>query len=422
MAEQTGRGGRGRRSTRGGGEAAQPAVSDSGAGADRAIMMRTSPLQRRIDTPAPRRAMPRDFSISLAAARAADNVITRPRPERRQPMRGYEETFVDIIDFILRCTHRIWDEKAVGYLYEHYRSNARVVDDAGIVYGRDQVIENTLKFIAAFPDLGIYADEVIWCGDEDAGFWTSHRAVLLGHNTGWSEWGAPTGRKIVVTCMANCYSIENQIADEFVIYNTGSLVRQLGLNLRQQAARIASRQGRTARVGEVQRLLGQGAPPRVESNQEGAFDIERFIRVTLHEIWNWRLLDTITAAYAPGIRFHGPTDRELYGTGQYTAYVLGLLASFPDLGYQIDDLYWMGNDDDGYLAAVRWSIGGTHRGPGPYGDPGGAQVHMWGITHLQIREGRIVEEWTANNEFDVLCQIAASTEPNADPLGPFEEV
>ena len=34
---------------------------------------------------------------------------------------------------------------------------------------------------------------------------------------------------------------------------------------------------------------------------------------------------------------------------------------------QVDDLYWMGNDVDGYRASVRWSIVGTHRG----------QWHLW---------------------------------------------
>jgi predicted ester cyclase len=357
--------------------------------------------------------MPSDFAISLAATRAADSAITRPRQRRRQAMSGYEETFIDIVDFILRCTHRIWDEKAIGYLYEHYRSNTRVVDDAGIVYGRDQVIENTLRFIAAFPDLRIFADEIIWCGDADSGFWTSHRAVLLGHNTGWSEWGPPTGRKILVTCIANCYSIENQICDEFVIYNTGSLLHQLGLDLREHAAHVAARQARPSRHGEVERLLGQGAPPRLEASTDDRFDIERFTRVTLHELWNWRLLNTIESAYAAGFRFHGPTDRELYGRGQYTAYVLELLACFPDLTHRIDDLYWMGNDSEGYLVAVRWSIGGTHRGHGPYGDPSGAQVLMWGLSHLSVRDGQIVEEWTVSNEFEVLCQIATAHDPQA---------
>ena len=411
--------GRGRQSARSPKNERSASASGDGRSRTRPIEMRSVAMQRRVDTPTVARTMPADFSISLAATRAADAAITRPREGRRQPMQGYEETFTDIIDFILRCTHRIWDEKAVGYLYEHYGSNTRVIDDAGMVYGRDQVIENTLGFIAAFPDLGIYADEIIWCGDEAAGFWTSHRAVLLGHNTGWSAWGPPTGRKIVVTCIANCYSIENQITDEYVIYNTGSLLRQLGYNLRDKAIGLIGTDSRPPRIGEVGRLLGQGPPPVVEGVGDGAFDPERFVRSSQHEIWNWRLLDRITTAYAAGIRFHGPTDLELYGRGQYAAYVLGMLAAFPDLGYEIDDLYWMGNDEEGYLAAVRWTIAGTHRGPGPFGEPSGVQVHMWGITHLQIRDGQIVEEWTVNNEFDVLRQILGSGEKTASqPRGP----
>jgi predicted ester cyclase len=398
-------------------EKGRPAsASEGGRPRARPVEMRSVALERRVDTPIVARAMPPDFSISLAASGSADSAITRPGKERRQPMQGYEETFIDIIDFILRCTHRIWDEKAVGYLYEHYGSNTRVIDDAGMVYGRDQVIENTLGFIAAFPDLSIHADEIIWCGDEATGFWTSHRAVLLGHNTGWSSWGPPTGRKIIVTCIANCYSIENQITDEFVIYNTGSLLRQLGYDIRDKALELIGSDSRPRRVGEVERLLGQGPPPVVEGVGDGTFDLERFVRSSLHEIWNWRLLDRITTVYSAGIRFHGPTDLELYGRGQYGAYVLGMLAAFPDLGYEIDDLYWMGNEEAGYLAAVRWTIVGTHRGPGPFGKPSGVQVHMWGITHLQIRDAQIVEEWTVNNEFDVLCQILGSNEKISTPV------
>ena len=112
-------------------------------------------------------------------------------------MRGYEDTFTDIVDYILRVTHRIWEEKAIGYLYEHYAANARVFQDDGIVYGRERVIADTTQTIAAFPDLKLHADDIVWCGDEDTGFWTSHRLTLVGHNTGWSVWGPPTGRRIV---------------------------------------------------------------------------------------------------------------------------------------------------------------------------------------------------------------------------------
>ncbi len=60
---------------------------------------------------------------------------------------------------------------------------------------------------------------------------------------------------------------------------------------------------------------------------------------------------------------------------------------------------------EGYAVATRWSILGTHTGPGIYGEPTGRRVAMWGITQHVIRSGKIVEEWTTWNEFDVMQQI-----------------
>ena len=366
----------------------------------RSITMRTEPASLSTRTPAPGRTMPPDHSISVRAKRAADRLIAEPGGERAQPMRGYEDTFTDIVDFILRVTHHIWEEKAIGYLYEHYAANARVFQDDGIVYGRERVIADTTQTIGAFPDLRLHADDIVWCGDEDTGFWTSHRLTLVGHNTGWSAWGPPTGRQIVLGVIADCYSRENVIREEFVIYNTAGLLRQLG----HDAVALARRGEATppGSVGEVERTLGQGAPEQLPADDPG---IEAFVRRVLHEIWNWRLLDRIATHYAPGLRFHGPTDRELFGRGDYTAHVLSTLAMFPDAAHRIDDLYWMGNDREGYTVAVRWTLDGTHRGPGPYGPPTGRRVRQWGLSHLQVRDGMIVEEWTYSNEFDVLRQI-----------------
>ena len=78
---------------------------------------------------------------------------------------------------------------------------------------------------------------------------------------------------------------------------------------------------------------------------------------------------------------------------------------FPDAALQIDDIYWMGNDAEGYKAAARWSLQGTHRGNGIYGAPSGRCVTMWGITQQEIRNGRVQREWMLFNEFAVLQQI-----------------
>ena len=47
-------------------------------------------------------------------------------PENRarvQPMRGFDPIYTDIVDYIVRCTHLIWDERDVGLIYTHYTHN-----------------------------------------------------------------------------------------------------------------------------------------------------------------------------------------------------------------------------------------------------------------------------------------------------------
>jgi predicted ester cyclase len=354
------------------------------------------------------RPMPKDYSISLAAKGGTDRLLLNPGTERVQRMRGFEETYVDIIDYIVRITHRIWEEKQIGYIYDTYRHNARVTDDSGLQYGRDKIVADTIHTINAFPDIRLYADEIIWAGNDEVGFYTSHRTVIIGHNTGYSKFGPPTGKKVVLWCIANCTALENEIFEEWVLYNSSSMITQLGFDLREMAREFGSQRGDglgDTSFGEPERLLGQGKPAQLPPAAASGFDVEDFVRRAYHSIWNWRLVGKIDDAYAATMRFHGPTDREFYGRGEYISFVLSIMAMFPDLALQIDDLYWMGNDAEGYLVSVRWSLVGTHRGFGVYGPPTGRRVTMWGITQQRIRHSRVVEEWMVFNEFEVLQQI-----------------
>jgi predicted ester cyclase len=326
-------------------------------------------------------------------------------------MAGFEETYVDIIDYILRITHRIWEQKDIGYIYDTYKHNSHVHDDYGLQYGRDKIVADTVHTINAFPDVRLYADEIIWAGDDQAGFQTSHRTVIVGHNTGWSRYGPPTGRKVVLWCVANCSALANEIYEEWVIYDTAALVRQLGFDMREKAREFGNLaptgDALDKRFGEGQRLLGQGKParPPVRQGAAGGFDVEDFVRRHYHYLWNWRNLSRVDEACVPGLRFRGSSDRVYYGLGETKSFLLSIMAMFPDLYHQVDDVYWMGNDRDGYLASVRWSIVGAHRGAGIYGAPTGRKVTLWGIDQLRIRNGRILEQWMLFNEFAVMQQI-----------------
>ena len=357
--------------------------------------------------------MPKDFSISVDTyyRGGTDHFLLNPPTKRQQPMKGFEEEYTDVIDWIVRITHRIWEEYNVGLIYDYYRHNSRVTDDYGIIHGRETIVENTLMAINGFPDNRGYADEIIWAGNDEIGFHTSHRAVLVAHNTGYTQYGPPTNKKVCYWVIADCLSLENEIYEEWVLYNTTAVISQLGFDVFQMAREIPPRVPFSGmndpRSGEPPRIPGLGKPPVLPLLDNKTFDVEDFVRHMFHEIWNWRLVGKVNDYYHPIIRFHGAGNREFHGTGQLRSYIMSILAMFPNLSHQIDHIYWMGNDDEGYRVSVRWSIEGAHRGPGLYGKPTGKPISMWGISQLDIRNGRILEEWTLFNEFAVIQQILA---------------
>ena len=158
---------------------------------------------------------------------------------------------------------------------------------------------------------------------------------------------------------------------------------------------------------DISRMLNPGAERRqpLPGFDEEYIDIVDYIIRSTYKVWNWRLLNKINDYHVANFLFHGASGREAYGRGNYAAYVLSLLAMFPDAAVYIDDFHWNGNGRHGYRTAVRWTLLGTHTGPGAYGEPTNRQIQMNGITQHLVREGRYVEEWTLFNELQILQQL-----------------
>src|SRR3954471_4043013 len=154
---------------------------------------------------------------------------------------------------------------------------------------------------------------------------------------------------------------------------------------------------------EVERLRGGRPPERYPASSTRGFDVDHFVRALYQDTYNRRDLSAIDRAYVPNVRWHGGSLREGYGRADVRKMARALMATFPDLGLHVDEVYWMGNEAEGYSVSVRWTALGTHRGHGLYGAPTGRRVHIWGMQQLYFSGGRIVEDWMLFNEFDVLA-------------------
>jgi hypothetical protein len=365
--------------------------------------------------------MPGDFGISLDSyigrerhGRGYVEGETRvPRDHGRlQSMRGFEATYRNIIDYIVRITYRIWEERDVEYIAQTYADRSRVFDDYGLQFGSGKIIADTHHTTRAFSDIQLIADEIVWAGDDEVGYRSSHRTIIRGTNDGASRYGAATGRKIDVLVIANCVSLGNKIFLEHVLYNNSSMLRQLGHDLDEVSSDL-SRNGpagwpRDAVTWDALRGAGRPDVPISESDPVGTFDIDAFVRSVVDDTWNKRDFPALSRRFDPDLRFAGPTDRKSRGLPPYQQFVESVTGAFPDLQLRVDEVYWMGNDREGYLTSVRWSATGRHSSAGIYGAPTGAEVQIWGITQHRIAEGRIVAEWTLFNELDLMMQIAAA--------------
>jgi hypothetical protein len=215
--------------------------------------------------------------------------------------------------------------------------------------------------------------------------------------------------------IAECLVRENEIYEEWVLYNMVSRFNQLGIDPA-WAARIhgnaRNQTGTDRHAAEVQRLVGGRAPELLPESNGRDFDVEHFVRALWHNLYNRRDLSAVDRAYLPTARWKGTSDRVGHGREDVKGMARALLATFPDLGMQVDAVHWMGNERDGYRVSVRWTAQGTHRGHALYGEPTGRRVLLWGINHLYVAGGRITEDWHMFNEFDVMSQILRD-EPSA---------
>jgi predicted ester cyclase len=324
-------------------------------------------------------------------------------------MDGFDDEFADIVDYIGKITHKIWEETGVGFIYDYYEPNCSVHTANGLSYGREEVVAGTLKLLSAFPDRQLHADDVIWTGNAEDGYYTSHRITSEGTNSGHSDYGPPTGRTVEWRAIANCFVKDNRIVEEWLVRDELNLVQQLGFDGHEIATNLGQQETEQDFIqpahSEIDRVLGQTTPEALPPEPIGDFDIEDFVRRSYHGIWNWRRLDRMQSSFSQDFLCHTASGREFENLLEYKTFLLSMLGMFPESKMTIDHLYWNGSDGEGYRVAVRWSLVGIHSGPGIYGKPTGKRVRIMGISHHQVLEGKFVEEWTVFDEIALMKQL-----------------
>lgn len=329
---------------------------------------------------------------------------------RKQSMTGFDPEYLDIVDYIIKITHRIWEEKGIGVIYRTYHNDVVMHTGSVDVKGINEVVAGTLQTLHAFPDRSLVGENVIWSGNDKEGFLTSHRIVSSATNLGDSSFGPATGKRVVFRTIVDCFVHSNRIIEEWLVRDNLYIVSQLGFDPKDIAKKLAlgtknKSPALQSNFGVSQTMVGQ-LMPNIFTSISDDFDIGEFILEMYNKVWEWRLFNHVNDFYADNAVVHYICNKDLIGTNQIQGMLVSLFASFPNARFLVERVTCNeGLTKDEWEVAVRWRLQGLHEGIGYFGSPSGQPVEILGITHLRVRHEKIVEEWITFDGLDVLRQM-----------------
>lgn len=327
---------------------------------------------------------------------------------RRQDLNGFEPVYSDIVDYILRCTHRIWEEKNVGLCRTHYADNCSLHTLAGPTVGAEAVVQATIGTLGSYTDRIVVGEDVIWSEDEPGLFLTSHRITSDGTHLGDDPviGSASMRQSCGVTTIADCHVRENRIVEEWLVRDNLRGVVQFGLDPWDVARRQseADQEGDPARhdwrskwISDVRSSELSDMPP---PDHPAAAPAKAYALA-----FNSDLYGEAAHTYSPTVEVRWPSGRKGYGRGFWIGCLQQIRSALHRAAFRVD--HWAARPlPNGYIAvALRWSFVGTHAGSGIWGQPSQKDILVLGISHFKVRADVVVEEITVFDELSVLRQV-----------------
>ena len=321
-------------------------------------------------------------------------------------MKGFDPQFRDLPDYILKITREIWEERGVGASLDKYYGPGVIVRAANaVIVGNQGVKAATLATLHEFPDRQLVYEDVIWSGDENVGFLSSHRLISVMRKQGAGVYGPAAGQLVRARVIADCVCKDNAISEEWLVRDHASFAVCLGTTPERLAAELVAQD--LARSGAVT-VFGAGddvAGPYVAVIDTS--DDAQTYAAAYRAIWGTMTPAAIRDHYATGAAVSVSGGETLSGWDDIDRFVISYLASFPDLKLAIDHLIVNRDPGQPVRVALRFTITATHSGWGRFGAPTGAPVHILGMTHAYLVGGRITHEWLLTDEVAIWKQILA---------------
>ena len=317
-------------------------------------------------------------------------------------MKGFDKKYKDFPDYILKITKQIWEGKDVESISEFYTDDIPVRSPFGITYGNKPVIEATYNTLKEFPNRQLLGEDVIWNGNDDKGYHSSHRILSKGTHLGEGFYGKPTGKNIFYRVIADCACRDNQVYDEWIVRDQGAMVRQIGYSPKEFAQIMIKKEGG---FEKAKKLFDKSEikpsdyhPDEIKINSAG----EKYSRI-LNKIfepgYDFNDYNRASSIYWPGNKIgHGREDISKFWNS--------LKDIFTDIKFTIEHVGYLDEPNKNPRASIRWFLEGMHSEDSEgYGKKTNSKLFVMGINHVELNQDGIIREWVLFDEVAIWKQI-----------------
>lgn len=316
----------------------------------------------------------------------------------------------DVEAFLRETLDQVWNDRLPGRLYQCMAAAVDIHGPSGQeLLGREEAVAEVVGWLAAFPDMRLTIEEVVWSGDERRGILASVRQTRA------SAFGPAAGRPATCAGIAHYLIRDGLIREVWQEWDELRLAEQLGRDRSQTLARLATERGPTGAAppfgqGEIRRGVGQLPPPALPAGNGPRCAAAELVLSGLHDIWNRRLVGRVDEVYAAPLVWQLGSGQP-GGRDDLAAHVLARLAAFPDLCLHVDQLVCQEEPHGGSARlGLAWTLLGTHTGPGVDGSPTGRRIRLSGLSQLHVMGGQIVAQWDVCGELALAAQLAGPPE------------
>jgi len=317
-------------------------------------------------------------------------------------MKGFDKKYKDFPDFILKITQQIWEEKDVESIAKFYTDDIPVRSPFGITYGNKPVIEATYSTLKEFPNRQLLGEDVIWNGNDETGYHSSHRILSKGTHLGDGSYGKPSGKNIYYRVIADCACKNNQVYDEWIVRDQGAMVRQLGYSPKEFAQKIIEIEGG---IDKAKSLFDSKSdkksnykPMSVKPDSVGKKYSTILKNIFLSE-YEFKDYDRSSNIFWPGNKIgHGREDVMRFWNS--------LKNIFSNIKFSIEHIGYLEEPDKNSKASIRWFLEGKHVNESKeYGKETNSNLFIMGISHVEFGNYGINREWVLFDEVAIWKQI-----------------